>query len=85
MLIKDQTRTRSKTDIKVFEKVFRMLKIYNKCPKNKQKKNLTKRKNFNLCLVKIIGIDVFLNVLQKEGATEIFTLSYGGSVGKEHI
>ena len=47
--------------------------------------NLTKRKNFNLCLVKIIGIDVFLNLLQKEGATEIFTLSYGGSVGKEHI
>ena len=32
--------------------------------------------------MKIIGIDVFLNVLQKEGATEIFTLSYGGSVGK---
>ena len=53
--------------------------------KSKQKKNLTKRKNFNLCLVKIIWIDVFLNVLQKEGATEIFTLSYGGSVGKEHI
>ena len=53
--------------------------------KSKQKKNSTKRKNFNLCLVKIIGIDVFLNVLQKEGATEIFTLSYGGSVGKEHI
>ena len=50
--------------------------------KSKQKKNFTKRKNFNLCLVKIIGIDVFLNVLQKEGATEIFTLSYGGSVGK---
>ena len=28
---------------------------------------------------------MLLNVLQKEGATEIFTLSYGGSVGKEHI
>ena len=60
MQIKDQTRTRSKTEIKVFKKVFQMLKIYNKMPKkSKQKKNLTKRKNFNLCLVKIIGIDVF--------------------------
>ena len=48
--------------------------------KSKQEKNLTKRKNFNLCLVKIIGIDVFLNVLQKEGATAIFTLRYGGTL-----